>query len=256
MEKINKFGAIIPNRITMSFLKVIEEIESSELFLTMYLLGNEYLKKNKESVTKGLESMYEGQSPNPITDMINTKKIDKLFDSQTFEIFYGQMCFAKTIDNILTYFKEILSEIVLKQPQILKSKETERLDFILNYSTIQELRVAIAEKKIEALFYAGFEKIELFFNERIGIDLFESEEQKNDFNFSILSRNLIVHNRGIVSKEYLKKTKTNTLNLGEKIHSTFENISLLNISIINFIGRIDKILINKFKLDSYKNGEF
>ena len=253
MKNTNKFGAIIPEKVTISFFKTIEEIERSELFLTMYLFGNEYLKKNERDVTKGLEEMYEGQNPNPITEMVNSGKINKLYDIKTFEIFYGQMCFARTIDNVLTYFKEILSEIVLKKPQILKSKETERLDFILNYETIEELQVAIAEKKIEALFYAGFDKIETFFNERVGIDLFETEEQKKDFNNAILSRNLIVHNRGIVTKEYLKKITKTELVEGEKIHSTYENISQLNISIINFIGRIDKILIEKFSLNSHIN---
>jgi hypothetical protein len=253
MEKINKFGVIIPEKITISFFKTIEEIERSELFLMMYVLGNEYLKKNKDTVTQGLEGMYEGQHPNPITEMINSEKINKLFDIQTFEIFYGQMCFARTIDNVLTYFKEILSEIVLKKPQILKSKETERLDFILNFGTIEELQVAIAEKKIEALFYAGFDKIESFFCERIGVDLFENEEQKKDFNNAILSRNLIVHNRGIVTNEYLKKIKETELIVGEKIHSSYENISKLNISLCNFLVRIDKLLIEKFDLNSYVN---
>ena len=253
MEKVNKFGVIISEKGTISFFKTIEEIERSELFLTMYVFGNEYLNNNKNTVTKGLEKMYEGQNPNPITEMKDSGKINKLFEIKTFEIFYGQMCFARTIDNVLTYFKEILSEIVLKKPQILKSKETERLDFILNFSTIEEMQVAIAEKKIEALFYAGFDKIETFFRERIGINIFETEEQKIDFNNAILSRNLIVHNRGIVTKEYLKKIPKSELTIGEKIHSSYENISTLNISICNFIARIDKILIEKFDLNSHIN---
>lgn len=253
MERFNKFGVIIPEKVTISFFKTIEQIEKSELFLMMYIYGNEYLKENKKEVTKGLEGMYEGQVPNPISEIIKSGNINKLFDVRTFEIFYGQMCFARTIDNALTYFKEILSEIVIKKPQILKSKETERLDFILNYETIEELQIAIAEKKIESLFYAGFDKIETFFKERIGVSLFETDEQKNDFNIAILSRNLIVHNRGIVSKEYLNKNQNTGLTEGEVIHSTYENISKLNISIINFIARLDKLLSEKFSLDTHIN---
>jgi len=36
--------------------------------------------------------------------------------------------YIKSVDNFQNYFKEILSEIVLSRPEILKSKETERLD--------------------------------------------------------------------------------------------------------------------------------
>ena len=67
MEKVNKFGVIISEKGTISFFKTIEEIERSELFLTMYVFGNEYLNNNKNTVTKGLEKMYEGQNPNPIS---------------------------------------------------------------------------------------------------------------------------------------------------------------------------------------------
>jgi hypothetical protein len=251
MEKTNKFGAVIPNKISNSFLKTLQEIEKSEMFLTMYLIGNEYLIRNKEEVSEGLTKMYDGQEPNPIIEMTKSGKINGLFDSKTFELFYGQMCVARTIDNVLTYFKDILSEIVIKKPQILRSKESERLDFIFKYDTMEELQIAIAEKKIEALFYAGFDKIEAFFKERIGVNIFTTEKEKKDFNDSILCRNLIVHNRGIITKEFLVKTGNTTLKIGDTIHCTYENISHTNVAANNFILTLDGLLIEKFNLESH-----
>ena len=57
------------------------------------------------------------------------------------------MCYARTIDNTITYFKDILGEVILTTPNILKSKETERLDYILNFNNFDELKIALSEKK-------------------------------------------------------------------------------------------------------------
>lgn len=253
MKEFNKYGAQIPKVATKSLLNCNGEIQVSEYFAMLFLLGLDCLKKNKVETIERITKVFEGQTPNPITELLNAGKIDALFDSKTFEIFYGQMIFARTIDNVQTYFKEILAEVVLKRPEVLKSKETERLDFILSHSSMEELQAAITEKKVEALFYAGFDKIESFFRERVGIEIFESEDQKADFNSAIKSRNLIVHNRGIITKEYIKNTNIEGLIEGNMIQASYESISKLNISINNLVARIDETLINKFNLDVYKN---
>ncbi len=252
----NKFGAIIPKYITKSYVNFANEIYQSELFIILIFIGGEYILENKEDVRKKIIEMYSdpgNEAAEKMVELIKLGQADNYLDVETYEQFYGQMCYARTIDNVLTYFKEILGEIIIKKPDILKSKETERLDFILNYDSINELRIALSEKKIEQLFYAGIDKIESYFKDRLGVELFKSEETKTEFNQAIKNRNLIVHNRGIMSKGYLKEFPHCTLNEGDIIKFGYVDISRVNLILINFVAYLDNELATKFKLDLFEN---
>ncbi len=252
----NKFGAIIPKYITKSYIKFASEIHQSELFIMLIFIGGDYITDNKKEVRETIIEFYSdpgNETAEKMVALIETGQVDNHLDLETYELFYGQMCYARTIDNVLTYFKEILSEVIVKTPNVLKSKETERLDFILNYDTIEELRIALSEKKIEALFYAGIDKIETYFKERLGVELFKSEETKLEFNQAIKNRNLIVHNRGVISKEYLKEFPKCSLVEGDIIKFGYEDISRVNLILLNFSAYLDNELSEKFKLELKEN---
>lgn len=245
----------IPEYITKSYDDFSNEISRSESFLTLIHIGSEFTTNNKNEVKDKLIKLYSSyrneQSENMV-NLIKNNKTDNFLDLKSYELFYSQMCYARSFDNLLIYFKDILSEIILKQPNILKSKETERLDFILKYDSIEELQTAIAEKKIKELFYAGIDKIESYFKERLNIDLFKSKEDKNDFNQALKNRNLIVHNRGVISKEYLKEFPNAPMIEGETIVFTFKDISTVNLVLLGFTVNLDKELSTKFKLETIK----
>jgi hypothetical protein len=69
----------------------------------------------------------------------------------------------------------------------------ETLDFILSFNDYKSLIKAIAEKKIEMLFYQGIDGIQKFFKERIGVKLFK--EKYEQINLLVKQRNLAVHKR-------------------------------------------------------------
>jgi hypothetical protein len=163
------------------------------------------------------------------------------------------MCYARSIDNVLTFFKDILGEVIITTPNILKSKETERLDLILSYDTIDELRIALAEKKIETLFDAGIDKIEAFFLDRLGITLFKTDSDKDEFNQAVKNRNLIVHNRGRINKEYLKEFPNSGLDLNFILNFTYEDISRINLILSNFVANLDHEIASKFNLHLIDN---
>lgn len=253
---VTKFGAIIPNRVTISYQNFGKEISQSELFILLVSIGGAYISENKEKVKKNLIEMFKdpgNKLADKLIENIKSGVADKGLELETYEEFYGQMAYARSIDNLLTYFKEILAEVIIKKPSILKSRETERLDFILDYDSIEELQTAIAEKKIESLFYGGIDKIESYFEERLGVNLFKTEELKSEFNQAIKNRNLIVHNRGIISKEYLKEFPKIRLKLGDIIKISYEDISRVNLILLNFVAYLDNELATKFNLDLFDN---
>jgi hypothetical protein len=255
-QKINKFGAIIPSNITQSFKQFGIEISHSEFLLILFFIGGELIEKNKEDVKNELIRICEdpeNEFSEKLVTHFKSSAGDYLFDIRTYEQFYGQMCYARSIDNILTYFKDILGEVILTTPNILKSKETERIDLILSFDTIEELRIALAEKKIESLFYAGIDKIELFFQERLGIDLFKTADIKNEFNKAIKNRNTLVHNRGRITKEYLKEFPDSNLELNSLLMFSYEDISRINVILSNFVAHLDIEIANKFNLVIIEN---
>jgi hypothetical protein len=252
----NKFGGIIPDHFTRSFKKFRDELGYSELFIVMVSIGGDFILENKDQVKKRLIELYQDPGNNlhdEIVESIRSGEVDKIFDLSTYQNFYGQMAYARTMDNVLTYFKEILAEVIIKKPEILKSRETERLDFILNYNSIEELQIALAEKKIETLFYAGIDKIESYFKERLGIELFKNKEDKIEFNQAIKNRNLIVHNRGVISKEYVKEFPDYKKDIGLIIQFDYESLSRVNLILQNFVVYLDKELATKFSLDLIDN---
>ena len=253
---VNKFGAIIPKKITNSYLKFATEIHNSEILIILLFFGGEYIWENIEDVRERLSELYSdpgNEIAENLTKKIKSGELDEHLAIEKYEDFYGQMSYARAIDNVLTYFKDILGEVIIKTPEILKSKETERLDFILNFDNIDDLKIALSEKKIEALFYAGIDKIESYFSQRLGVELFETQTDKKEFGQAVKNRNLIVHNRGIISKEYFKEFPESGLNINDRLKFGYLDISRVNIILINFVARLDFKLAKKFSLDWKEN---
>ena len=121
----NKFGVIIPKYITNSYENFGKEISNSELFIYLIFTGSRYVLEDKEKVKADFIDLVKdpgNKIAENLVESINSGKADEHLELKTYEQFYGQMAYARTIDNLLTYFKEILSEVILKRPSILKEK--------------------------------------------------------------------------------------------------------------------------------------
>jgi hypothetical protein len=137
--KTNQFGAIVKDKFTRSYLSFSNEIQQSELFILMFNIGGYYIENNKEQAKQSLIDIYNHDTNEFAKSLVNyfrSSTADHLFNIRTYQQFYGQMAYARSIDNVVAYFKDILAEVILKTPQVLRSKETERLDFILAFDSI------------------------------------------------------------------------------------------------------------------------
>ena len=112
---------------------------------------------------------------------------------------------CRQVDNFLTYISEFLALIFRARPQTLRSNETERLDFILAYSSMDDLINSLAEKRVEALSYGGMSDLVKYMRDRLGFELFEDGEREERAVQLIEVRNIIVHNRGIASRTFLRR---------------------------------------------------
>jgi hypothetical protein len=215
-------------------------------------LAEIYITINIEDARKRLIDLYSepgNELAEALVDYLKNADLKKLFDSRTYEVYYGQMAFARTVDNFITYFRDLLAEVVNKRPDILKSKDQEKLDFILKFDNMEELRNAIAEKKIEELFYKGILDIDKFFKDRLGIQLFKTEKDLNEANILIKKRNVIVHNRGRITKQFLKEFPNPTFNEGDYLIFSYEDLSQIYVVLNNFLVHIDTEVSSKFELE-------
>jgi hypothetical protein len=253
----NKFGAIVVKKCTQSYLNFITEVHHSEMFMVFFSIGSSYIEENKEETTKTMIDIYKDERNELSKEFVNhlkTQNVDYLYDLFTYQQFYAQMAFARSIDNMTTYFKDVLSEVILKRPEILKSSDAEKLDFILGFNSMEDLKIALAEKKTEELFYKGIDKIEEFYTNKLGITLFKTKSDKKDFTIAIKQRNLIVHNRGRITKEFCKEFTDSKYKIGDFLVFTYEQVSKSNIWLGNYLAFLDIEISSKFKLNQVSNG--
>jgi len=229
----------------------LRELNSNELLLHYITLSQIYVKENKEAAKSKLIKLYQDETidtSSVLIDFLQSQKGDILFDIRTYQHYYGQMAFSRAVDNLITYFKDILVEVTTQKPNILKSKDQERLDFILSFETIEELRRSLADKKINELFYKGIDEIEKYFEDRLNIKLFKSATDKTHLSMYIKRRNLIVHNRGRITKEYLREFPDSKFPENFFFTFSYEELSSLNVWLNNFVVYIDNEIAEKFEL--------
>lgn len=256
MKEEPTFPAKNISEATNSFLRFLGEMQQSEMLISYLEVSNKFIVENKAEARNNFFAIYDhAGNPTEIRNMLENQS-DAFLNIEYYNIPLSSMIYVRSIDNFITYFKEILSEIVLVKPQILKSQESESLEFILSYDSLDELISAIATKKIEELFYKGIEEIEKFFKSRLKIDIFDTVDQKEKLNFLIKQRNLTVHNRRRISKEFAKQFSKEFPELenkiGEYLNFDFLYVNRINLYLYNFLAQKDEEISNKFKLEKIK----
>ncbi|WP_435134256.1 hypothetical protein [Formosa sp. A9] len=236
---------------TLSYSTFLQNSGMTE-FLIMFLTFAEHPEKEnlKLNLEKALRKAAQASKSeiNILAEFLEKSDSEALFDVGLYEDIFGQMAYSRLVDSCLCYFKEVLSEIVRINPKILKSRDTEPLDYILSFDNMDDLIEDLVEKKISQLFYGGVNDIEKYFKSRLNIELFETIEDKKEFNQLIKQRNLIVHNRGIITKEFTKEFPIYSGHEGSMITFGFSKISMINNYLIEFLYNLDKRLSEKFKL--------
>jgi hypothetical protein len=234
--------------LTKSFSVFLQELQRSDMLISYLEVGSKFIAENNNDAKAYLKSIYDHVgNPENAKKAVNDN-LDKYLDMNFYEIHLSSMIYVNSVDNFTTYFKNILSEVVLKKPQVLKSQDSEKLDFILEHESMDDLINAIANKKIEELFYKGIEDIEKFFKNRLGIEIFKTDNGREIINLFVKQRNLTVHNRRKISKEFAKQFPKLDYKIGEHLNFDFKYVSSLNLHLFNLVASIDEEISQKFKL--------
>lgn len=229
----NKFGAIILEECTTPYLKFTTEINDIDRFIVFLLLVNKYgnIPENLEKIRCFVSKVLEDPKSKRFKDLaglVRGGKFDYWFHICKYEKFLGQFLYARGVDNLIMYLKKILEEIVKKHPSIL------------------------APSKIKNIAYGKTNDIKQSFKE-IKFELFLEKQDTIWFDEIVKNRNLIVHNRAVITEKYLKSLPNSQFNIGEELFFSYKDISKFYIKLTNFTASLDHRLIQQFSLDLNKN---
>ncbi len=119
------------DKASQSFIKAVTEFESIERILLYFRVSNNLVNENRIRSIAKLNVFNEKLE---IPYVLDPEQEKEFLEINYYETTLSTMMYIKTIDNFENYFKDILSEIVINDPRVLKSKETEQLDFILSFT--------------------------------------------------------------------------------------------------------------------------
>ncbi len=232
------------NKASKSFTTAAVEFENIERILLYFKVSNNLIN---DDLLKSISKLKTFNDNLEIPYDLDPKLEKEFLEINYYEKTLSTMMYVKIIDNFQNYFKEILSEIVISDPRVLKSKETEQLDFILSFTDYQSLVNAIAEKKIETLFYQGIDDIQKFFKDRFKIEVFK--EKSEQIILLVKQRNLAVHNRSKITKEFIRQFPNETFVESMYLNFTFAYVEKLVPALYKIINELDYEFTEKFKIN-------
>jgi hypothetical protein len=117
-----------------------------------------------------------------------------------------ELSFCRAVDNYLAYVSDLLALIFKMKPQALSSsKESVSLEMVLRYGNYDDLLNAITEKKVNDLSFLGMAKLNEHMRQHWKFSLFPESETLQYAVKVVETRNLFVHNRGIISNRFLER---------------------------------------------------
>lgn len=163
-----------------------------------------------------------------------------------------QMWLCRAVDGFLVYVSELLAFIFITVPDAMKARgksENINLDIVLEYDTKEEIISGIADEIVNSLAYKGMMDIHKFLSEKLGFSLFPREDDLSRAIILNEIRNLIVHNRAVVNRIFLKKMPKGGYMEGDVIEllaeSVFDDIEFLG----SCVTDIDIRASEKFSLE-------
>lgn len=146
------------------------------------------------------------------------------------------------------YFSAIINAAALKRPEMLSSSQTVRVDDVLRFTRHKDLVAFIIDRKINELSYGGLAAMEKYFDDRLGVRMFDDNRQRELLRLFVEVRNINVHNGGIVT---LFASRVGTVegfsySKGKTFHVDMDALITLSENAIRVAMHIDSTVSAKF----------
>jgi hypothetical protein len=156
-------------------------------------------------------------------------------------------------NNFNCYLSELLQEVMLKKHAVLRSNENVTTAEVLQFTKMADVRSLLVDRKLTELSYGGLRQIRTFISDRLGVEMFETEDQERLLTVFLELRNIHTHNRGIINQLFLNragKLQHDDFNFtkGQLYHVSFDEFVLLSRNSIDVALGLDQKIANKFKI--------
>jgi hypothetical protein len=156
-----------------------------------------------------------------------------------------EMTLVRAVDNFLTYLSEVLAAVFRIRPEMLRSGKQVRVDFVLEHTSMSELVDALAERTVDEASYLSLGDLADYF-EGHGLRLFPDSAALAQAVRIVESRNLVVHNRGVINERFVARVGEGSVGhrLSLSTDSVFDDVDFLAAS----AQRIDAQAVGKYGL--------
>lgn len=137
---------------------------------------------------------------------------------------YLEANYCRGVDNFLSFVSQLLSLVFLTKPETLRSDQKISIADALVHTTMDDLVKHIAEETVHRLSYRGFGDLNDWAAKRLGFRFIEDDATVAMVVRILETRNLLVHNRGIVNREFIRRTQEQ-LEEGHGLNVTVHSIS-------------------------------
>ena len=137
------------------------------------------------------------------------------------------------------YLVDIIQEILLAHPDTLKSGKQITAEEMITLGGRKQIVRYLAEKEVEELQHSSFQKVVKYFDDKFNINLNTSVVSPEQIIEILATRNIHIHNKGLVNQCFQKLVKGSTLRLGSYKRITREYLQHANSCITTIVSFID-----------------
>jgi len=112
------------------------------------------------------------------------------------------------------YLGDIVRKVLLTHPDALKSSKQITVETLLCLRERKQIIAHLADNEVNELLYRPFPNIVRYFKKKFNLDLNACVVSPETIEEIMQTRNIHVHNRGLVNQRYLESVKKTTLKVG------------------------------------------
>jgi hypothetical protein len=163
---------------------------------------------------------------------------------------FERLFFSQELVMMLAHLEAFLSDslrvICRVKPEILKSSKKIDRSKIIDFGNWDEIMEFLIEDYVYDFGWETFKNKIKFLNDNIGLSIEISDTEISIFEDAENIRNIIVHNGGRISQEYINRTKKYDMNVGDLIPITSEFIEEVANEILLLGWEIFALISKKF----------
>ena len=220
-------------------------VEHSRLLNFVVFFSEASVRRRHNLFEKG--SQRQSQTPSEGDQIAGAREF--LLELDSHQELIHEVVLTRVVDNFLCFITDFLALTYKAKPEMLKSSEQERLDFIFQHSDMDELRTAVAEKRVERLAYLGLRELADYIKGHMGFDLFPVPADLEKASLIVEFRNVIVHNRGHISAASARRFPSLKTQIGCRVKIPYDQLRELRQFLENAVLDIDIRAICKFSLE-------